>query len=51
MSQYIDEEIFSGSLLFSGVALLKLNLLKVLNLGKVLIIMSYYGHFLDLSIA
>ena len=48
MSQYLDEEMFSGSLLFSGVALLTW-IIKVLNLVKVLMIMSYYDHFLHLS--
>ena len=43
----MDEETFSGSLLFSGLTLLTY-LLKVLN-SKVLMIMSYYDHFLDLS--
>ena len=47
MSQYLDKEIFSGSLLFSEVALLNW-FTKVLNLKRVLIIMTYYDHFLDL---
>ena len=46
MSEYLDEEIFSGQLLFSGVALFNW-LTNSSNL--VLVIMSCYDHFQVLS--
>ena len=48
LCQYLDEEIFSGSLLFSGVALLNW-FTKALNSKNVLTVMSYHDHVLDLA--
>ena len=50
MSKYLDEEIYSETLLFSGVALLNWFIKSSIS-KEVLTIMSYYDHFLGLSSA